>query len=121
VSFFCPVCRTENTDAATSCASCGAPVLAYARLLGLPAGLFNEGLAAARGGELVRARDCFAAVVLWCPLDSEARNAHAMACLALGDADEARSQWMIVLERQPDDAVALRGIAGLDGPAPAPA
>ncbi|WP_200308012.1 tetratricopeptide repeat protein [Streptomyces adelaidensis] len=112
-----PLCRRDNTYGAEACAGCGTPLSGYARLHARPAHLFNRGLTAAREGRLAAARDCFAAVVHWCPGDTEARNALALAGLALGDPDEARRQWTEVLDRRPDDPKAARGLARLAEPA----
>ncbi|QFR01155.1 hypothetical protein F9278_38820 [Streptomyces phaeolivaceus] len=111
----CPVvlCRRENAYGAEFCAGCRTPLSGYARLYAHPALLFNRGLAAAREGRLSAARDCFAAVVHWCPADTEARNALALACLGLADHDEARRQWTEVLSRRPADPKADRGLAHL--------
>ncbi|MFI0735051.1 tetratricopeptide repeat protein [Streptomyces sp. NPDC021225] len=111
----CPValCRKENTYGTEVCAGCGTPLSGYARLHTYPAHLFNRGLAAAREGRLTTARDCFAAVVLWCPGDTEARNALALAGLRLDDPDEAHRQWAEVLDRRPGDPKATRGLARL--------
>ncbi|MFE7839423.1 tetratricopeptide repeat protein [Streptomyces sp. NPDC057474] len=114
----CPVvlCRRENAYGAEVCAGCRTPLSGYARLHVHPAHLFNRGLAAAREGSLAAARDCFAAVVHWCPGDTEARNALALAGLGLGDHDEARRQWTEVLARRPGDPKATRGLARLAAP-----
>ena len=116
----CPstLCRTDNDPRAEACSRCGSPLRGYARLVTHPAQLFNQGLAAAREGQLTRARDLFAAVVHWCPLDLEARNALALACLVLGDQAEARVHWGVVLARAPTDTLAKQGTAVLDGAAP---
>ncbi|MDT0341981.1 tetratricopeptide repeat protein [Streptomyces litchfieldiae] len=106
-----PLCRTDNAYEATDCGGCGTPLFGYARLHAYPAFLFNQGLAAAREDRLPAARDCFAAVVHWCPGDTEARNALALACLRLGDPEEARRQWAEVLDRRPDDDKARRGLS----------
>ena len=87
----------------------------YARLTAYAAQLFNRGLAAANAGDLESARDLFAAVVYWCPLDGEARNALALACHRLGDTASARSHWSEVLARSPDDPVATAGLAASGG------
>ncbi|MFD5780572.1 hypothetical protein [Streptomyces sp. NPDC126933] len=111
----CPValCRKENAYGTEVCASCRTPLSGYARLHTYPAHLFNQGLAAAREGRLSTARDCFAAVVHWCPGDTEARNALALAGFRLGDRDEAHRQWTEVLDRRPGDPKAARGLARL--------
>jgi Flp pilus assembly protein TadD len=106
-----PLCGTENDFAATACAGCRTPLLGYARLRAYPAQLFNQGLAAARDRRLPAARDCFAAVVHWCPGDIGARNALALACLQLGDRDEARRQWEEVLTRRPADPQATDALS----------
>lgn len=113
----CPAttCRAESSGELDDCARCGTPLRSYARLMTHSAQLFNQGLAAARAGELARARDLFAAVVHWHPIDLEARNALAMACLALGDRAAASSHWETVLARSPTDALASRGRAALAG------
>ncbi|WP_127358788.1 tetratricopeptide repeat protein [Actinacidiphila soli] len=111
----CPVvlCGRENAYGTEACAGCRTPLSGYARLHVHPAYLFNRGLAAAREGRLTAARDCFAAVVLWCPGDTEARNALALAGLRLGDPGEAQRQWTEVLHRRPGDPKATTGLAGL--------
>jgi hypothetical protein len=111
----CPVisCRVENDAQAEQCARCGASLHGYARLSAHPARLFNEGLAAARNKEYARARDLFAAVIYWCPIDLEARNAFAMTCYALDDRSEALAQWKAVLARAPTDAIATSGVAAI--------
>lgn len=115
----CPVgsCRADNEWTADCCARCGASLRGYAKLSARPARLFNQGLAAARSGQLGRARDLFASIVYWCPMDKEARNALAMACYGLGDKEEAMIQWRTVLARLPADAIATRGIAALESAA----
>lgn len=115
----CPValCRHENPHSAESCARCRTPLAGYARLRAHPAYLFNRGLAAAREARFATARDCFAAVVLWCPTDTDARNALALACLHLGDPAEARKQWTEVLRRRPDDPKATTWLTRYAGPA----
>jgi len=115
----CPAtrCRAPLDSAVDACPRCGTPLLSYARLAAHPATLFNRGLAAARGGRMREARDLFAAVVHWCPLDSEARNAYALACLRSGDKAQARKAWEAVLEASPRDAVALKGVQLLAAPA----
>ncbi len=112
----CPIqtCRTPNDPDRDSCVRCASPLRSYALLSSYPARLFNQGLAAARHGQTTRARDLFAAVVHWCPVDVEARNALAMACFALGDFAEARHHWEYVLARIPADALAKRGLARLE-------
>ncbi|MFI6344676.1 hypothetical protein [Streptomyces sp. NPDC050560] len=122
-SLACPLprCRAVNDAAAETCRQCQTPLRAYARLRSHPARLFNEGLAAAREGRIGAARDRFAAIVHWCPHDTEARSALALACLLQSDPGEARHHWNLVLERRPSDAAALRGLAMLTrGPDPAP-
>lgn len=93
------------------------PLRNHVRLAGHPARLFNAGLTAARAGDLASARDLFAAVVHWCPLDGEARSALALACYQLGDLEKARRHWQKVLERQPQDPIATAGLAKLNGSA----
>lgn len=112
MSIRCPEsnCRFENEVSATECVRCNTPLQGYVRLLDHPAHLFNQGLTSARNGEFERARDLFAAVVYWCPKDLEARNALAMACLALHDLLEARRQWEMVLAQVPTDTIAKRGL-----------
>lgn len=111
----CPiaVCRALNDPAAQTCARCGAPLRSYAHLLAAAAGLFNRGLMAARAGEYKLARDLFASVVYWCPMDMEARNALAAACLSAHDFDAAALHWKAVLSRSPSDAIAVAGIEAL--------
>jgi tetratricopeptide (TPR) repeat protein len=116
MKIICPEssCRKENDVFAEECVRCGTQLQSYVQLLNYPAHLFNEGLVKARNGELEQARDLFAAVVYWCPKDLEARNALAMACLALHDLLEARRQWEIVLAQSPADTLALRGLSQLE-------
>lgn len=109
-----PMCRADNDIQAETCVRCGTPLFSYARLSIHPAQLFNLGLATARQGQYTRARDLFAAVVYWCPMDREARNALAMACFALDDHVEARYHWDKVLELAPTDGLAKRGIEALE-------
>ncbi|WP_216373033.1 hypothetical protein [Streptomyces tailanensis] len=111
----CPVvlCRRENAYGTELCAGCRTPLSGYARLHTYPAHLFNRGLALAHEGRLTAARDCFAAVVLWCPTDTEARNALALTALHLGDPLEAHRHWMECLGRRPGDPKATRGLARL--------
>ena len=117
-------CRAENEVHASECTQCGTPLQSYRRLRNHAAHLFNQGLASARNGEFEQARDLFAAVVYWHPKDLEARNALAMACLALGNLIEAKRQWQLVLEQAPADSLAQRGLNQLETPfqqAPLPA
>jgi len=78
--------------------------------------LFNRGLAAAAGQRMNEARDLFAAVVLWCPNDLEARNAYALACYCQSDHAEARRSWNAVLARSSRDETATRGLLLLEQP-----
>jgi len=91
----------------------------HVRIRAHAARLFNDGLAAARAGQPVRARDHFAACVYWYPHDLEARSALALACLESGDADAAHDHWRKVLDQRPNDSRALRGLL-LATPAPPP-
>ena len=111
----CPitVCRAINDPAAQTCARCGVPLRPYAHLLAAAASLFNQGLKAARAGEYRLARDLFASVVYWCPMDMEARNALAAACLSVRDFDAATLHWKMILSRSPSDAMALAGLEAL--------
>lgn len=111
----CPIagCGAENHAAAEACVGCLTPLAAFARLSMHPESLFNAGLQAARSGDVVAARECFAAVVLWQPDELRARNAHALACLDAGDAQAARGAWEEVLARAPGDTLASRGLAAL--------
>lgn len=111
----CPIagCGAENAAAAEVCVGCLTPLAGFSRLSSYPEALFNEGLRAARQGDSARARDHFAAVVLWHPHDVGTRNALALACLETGDAGAARTAWDEVLRRAPGDALALRGLAAL--------
>jgi hypothetical protein len=84
------------------------------QLLNYPDRLFNVGLAKVREGAIEQARDLFAAVVYWCPKDTEARNALAMACFALHDLIEAQRQWKMVLEQSPTDGLALQGLQRIE-------
>jgi len=113
--FICPVgtCQTENELHADVCVRCGIPLQGYKRLKFYPSHLFNTGLAKARDGQFRQARDFFAAVVLWYPMDVEARNALAMACFAQGDNNEAYQQWSIVLQQIPTNFTALHGLETL--------
>ncbi|WP_242888456.1 hypothetical protein [Actinomadura litoris] len=113
-----PRCGAENDHDAAECGRCGAPVRSYALLSGYSAHLFNRGLAAARENRLAEAHGYFAAVVHWCPSDIEARNAFALACQALGHADEARDAWEEVLRRRPGDRLAGLGLTRPDAPDP---
>jgi Flp pilus assembly protein TadD len=108
-----PRCGAENGFDVETCAGCGTPLRGHARLAAHGALLFNQGLAAAREGNLTAARDLFAAVVHWCPLDMEARNALALASFQLDDVDEARRQWELVRERRPADRLATQGLGML--------
>jgi len=116
----CPAsrCRAENEPDGEVCVRCQTPLRSYSRLLAYSAALFNQGLAAARAGRLSQARDLFSAVMWWCPMDIDARNAFALACYQLGDKAEARRSWGKVLARSPSNEVALRGLAMLDRAAP---
>jgi tetratricopeptide (TPR) repeat protein len=116
MKLLCPEssCRAENDALARECVGCEMPLQNYIQLLNYPARLFNLGLAKARNGALEQARDLFAAVVYWCPKDLEARNALAMACLALHDLVEAAGQWKIVLAQSPTDPLALRGLREIE-------
>ncbi|MEU4249766.1 tetratricopeptide repeat protein [Amycolatopsis sp. NPDC026612] len=107
-----------NAARAEVCAGCDTPLSNHARLAAYPAYLFNRGLAEARAGRLARARDLFAAVVHWCPLDVEARNALALANFELGDTEEARRHWNEVVTKQPDNPFATQGLERLKAPAP---
>jgi tetratricopeptide (TPR) repeat protein len=110
-----PRCGAENPLGADRCSRCGLPVRGYATLSTYAAYLFNQGLAAAREGRLGPAREYFAAVVHWCPADTEARNALALAAFELGEADEAREHWERVRQRQPGDPLASWGLSRVAG------
>ena len=112
----CPatLCNTENDPEAEECKNCGTPLQGYARLSAYPSYLFNQGIVAVSQGEVSRARDLFAAIVYWCPLDIEARNALATACLALGDKTEARRHWQTVLARAATNTTAKQGLTVLE-------
>lgn len=118
----CPgsTCQADNDVYRETCVQCGLPLYGYVRLSIYPALLFNQGLSAAREGQFRRARDLFAALVYWCPVDLEARNALAMACYALGDSEDARHQWETVLAQVPTDALATQGLAALTNTAKQP-
>jgi Flp pilus assembly protein TadD len=96
------------------CVGCGTPLRHLGNLTCYPAQLFNRGLAAARADDLGEARELFAAIVHWCPLDWEARNALALANFQLGDSAAARHHWTVVLNRRPKDPIATRGLVKLD-------
>lgn len=112
----CPagMCRTDNDVHAEACEKCGLPLRGLARLSIYPAYLFNMGLSAVRANQMACARDLFAAVVHWCPMDYEARNALAMACFALGDEIEARHHWETVLRQSPANTLAARGLEAIE-------
>lgn len=110
----CPVCKNENSSEIAVCSQCGTSLDGLQNLSIYPSQLFNLGLVAAKNGENTRARDLFAAVVHWCPLDQDARNALATACLSLGDHTEARRHWETVLSRSPTNENAMNGLAVLD-------
>jgi len=114
----CPVgaCGAENDPLADACEGCGVPLRGYARVASHAARLFNQGLEAAREDRLGRARDLFAALVYWCPLDIEARNSLASTCMAMGDRAEAQNHWQQVLEKAPGDPIATAGLMALDRP-----
>ena len=111
----CPIssCLADNEWEAEYCIRCGVSLRSYAQFLRYPSLLFNQGLVAARAGQVGRARDCFAAVVYWCPNDLEARDALALACHTLGDVTEAEVQWEAVLARSPSDMLATQGLSAL--------
>jgi hypothetical protein len=115
VTVRCPLtdCDTENVVDADTCVRCGTPLRNLARLSAYPDHLFNRGLAAATAGDLGMARDLFAAVVHWCPLDVVARNALALASFQLDDHAAARANWEAVLDRSPGDPLATEGLARL--------
>lgn len=111
----CPAgCGADNDTAAEHCAHCGAPLRNHARLVDHAAHLFNSGLAAARAGELGKARELFAAVVHWAPRDRDARNALALACFQLGDHEQARFHWNAVLAQRPQDTFAATGLRKIE-------
>ena len=111
----CPraTCRTENPADAERCIRCQVPLRGYARLTVYAARLFNEGLRAARCADITRARELFAAVVFWCPMDVQARHALAMASLAQDDLDGAEGHWTVLKKRSPSDDLATRGLAAV--------
>ena len=112
----CPesTCRADNDVSAAFCVHCQTPLRAYIKLLIHPARLFNQGLDRAYAGEFKQARDLFAAVVYWCPMDLEARNALAAACFTLGDLTDAYQQWEFVSKNSPINtlahALAMQGL-----------
>jgi hypothetical protein len=111
----CPVsdCATENEAVAAVCVACLTPLGGYARLSLFPRVLFNRGLQAARNGDSLEARECFAAVVLWHPDDLQSRNAYALACLDSRDLGAAGQAWRNVLARSPADPLATAGLRAL--------
>lgn len=113
IKITCPAvtCRAPNDTGAAACARCGLPLGGLSRLTLYPSKLFNMGLAAAKENNMARARDLFASVVYWCPLDTQARDALAMACYASGDMAEARHHWEAVLWQSPSDAIAAQGLS----------
>jgi len=117
-----PRCRSESALGSATCDCCGLPLEEVAALRGLHARLFNRGLEAAKAGKLGDARDLFSAVVEWCPHDSEARNALALAAFHLGDREAARRHWSAVAARAATNPMARTGLAVLESlPAAAPA
>jgi Flp pilus assembly protein TadD len=112
----CPVprCGAANETGSEACTECGSPLQSYARLSAYPAQLFNQGLAAVRANRIGEARDLFAAVVHWCPLDWEARNALALASFTLRDTEAARHHWQAVLAQRANDPFATHGLTQLD-------
>ena len=114
----CPIslCRGENDPQNEKCQHCGTPLAAYARFQVFQAQLYNQALSAAQSGNLQRARDLFASVVAWCPHDIQAHNGLAMVCFQMGDRDNARLHWDVVLSRRPQDVIALKGLALLAQP-----
>jgi outer membrane protein assembly factor BamD (BamD/ComL family) len=120
VKLECPIqCGATNEAGVESCAGCGSPLRNHTRLGDYAAQLFNQGLHAARTGELGVARELFAAVVHWIPLDRKARNALALASYELGDHDRARHHWNQVLTQHPGDTFAVTGLRRLDSAGPA--
>jgi tetratricopeptide (TPR) repeat protein len=110
----CPArCGADNESDGERCTGCGAPLRNHARLTDHAAHLFNNGLRAARAGELGTARELFAALVHWLPRDRDARNALALANFRLGDHDRARHHWTEVLAQRPADAFATAGLRRL--------
>jgi Flp pilus assembly protein TadD len=112
MTLLCPIarCGAANDFHADSCTACGVPLRGYALLTAHADRLFNDGLAAARSNRLRVARDRFSAVVHWCPLDVEARNALALTHFQLGERAEAKRHWAQVLELRPGDPRASRGL-----------
>ncbi len=115
MKIICPEskCRLENDALAEVCERCQTPLQAYVQLLVHPARLFNKGLAMARENQYAQARDLFAAIVHWCPMDMEARNALAMACFVLNDLDQAHFHWERILAQSPADTLAKQGLAAI--------
>lgn len=73
-------------------------------------------LPATRAGDLTEARELFAAVVHWCPMDAETRNALALANYQLDEHETARTHWQAVLDRSPGDRFTTEGLARLVRP-----
>lgn len=113
MQIICPAvtCRASNDISATACIKCGLPLGEYAKLMLYSSKLFNMGLVSVKENRMNRARDFFASVVYWCPMDLEARNALAMTCYALGDVLEARQHWEAVLKQSPSDSIAEQGLS----------
>ena len=105
MEIICPQssCRTSNDVNATSCSHCGTLLQGYMHLSLYPAQLFNQGLEAARQGNVRYARDLFASVIQWCPQDIEARKAFAMACIATKDEQLAYQQYKHIASLAPHD------------------
>ncbi|MEV6907214.1 hypothetical protein [Amycolatopsis sp. NPDC051071] len=111
-----PGCGAENAADADACVRCTAPLRHFGRLSAYPAQLFNAGLAAARAGDLNEARELFAAVVHWCPMDAEARNALALASYQLDEHETAQTHWQAVLDCSPGNPFATEGLGRLPAP-----
>lgn len=115
LSLICPIgtCQTSNDLHAETCIRCGIPLQGYKRMKIYSSQLFNDGLVKSRSGHYREARDVFAAIVCWYPMDIEARNALAMVCLAQKDFEQASQQWNIVLQQSPSNAIARQGMEKL--------
>ena len=103
-------CRAENDALNMCCVRCETPLQSYVKLLNRQHQLFNRGLMLAIEKKYAQARDAFAAVVEWCPNDTEARSALAMACYALDDLEQARFHWNKVLLQSKNDLTASEGL-----------
>lgn len=108
----CPIpeCGYPNTLEATICEKCGEDLTSFAKLYFLPAYHFNRGLAAARNGELNEAIEELQIAVTLDRGNVDSLILLGKICAQKGDYSGAIEYWQHVLDINPDNIKANKGI-----------